>query len=1300
MAAAADATEKVVASSSEETVEKNPEASTDAEENVAAEQEQAEENDDVFDAPLVILDFGGRKVKTTLKIPQVRLQETVLNLKQLLRDVPELCHISNCCHLETVSASEVAEHVQHAKKASKSKKKSSNATSSTPSAARHPFQSTVRLDEDAILGECESLARGDYLLLLPDQYSATTAWEHVNHVRKTLRNPPGPLSGMSSEIVQVAAHDGQETLDEDAAMASAAKIPSSLPLPVPANLESFYPGQQQAADGVVSSDVIKMLTREMPICARELVPSGWNPPPSSRKLKGDLFYLRVTANDGKTYHVTACREGFFQNASSEAVFNPEVAKGSPLCPTLVELLSLVLSGFASQYKNLLAAAKKRNEDLIRDSGLSEHDVTAITTNANLPTFYAEANRSPLMPHPQGQWNEEVNTPHVYDRDRAFQSVYDPLNMTESPGNPRDWNEEYQGLLEMPVENLEQRICRARLLEALHNDFADNARRGAIALVEGQLVPLNPTEPAESHVFMFNNAFLSVAQMDHGYGLIANTEAGNAEGLNPIATYSGSNHDLQTIRNINHVLERKRLEAKDTAEEPGDRVHTLNTVLVDFQGFRVIAQSLVPGILQHDHVNTLLYGSVNLGRNIHAKEEMAEDVATLMKSLYVCGGKVRPTSEENAEDVTISAPVNSKGLRGADGRRYLLDITKSTPVDVNFYTEEQLEQGKVRENGYVAVLRPELVQHLVDKNRRGQEIIRRQKAEEIYASYEEKHGKQTEESQWSSEITDELEKEIIAARDEVPDAELPSLDVNLYSEYQPKELRDEKAVKDAKELAEFLLDTQVPGLVNSFRNGILTPADGAALVSTMHNFGINVRYLGKIADALAKVESTEMVQAGEDESTFVAIPAAPRALHELCEVEMVSRSLKWIFRRIMHEQASLKQSLATVIVRILNAVFGQLENSNESVAEDVTVEDWLNKDMSSSVGATVVRRTVRALVKEHFGYELRWWWSTSAEDQKESRASSKVLMRRMCQVCGIRMASRNYVLEAETPFFEADLVDTVPIVKTVRPEWCLQEVRDRIAGARNRLSLKNAPAQELQLAYQFAMEALTMVCQVEGPVHRNALACIMTISDILRIVRDVGGAITQHRRALALANVLGAQDSENIAAMHLALGNLYHIQQVYHRAVEHMRRAAYLYELMAGPRAQQLTAIYQRLATMYLEISQPKTAFACVQEAISRCGDDKHQLAILFRISAQSMAGMASWTQSLEYERSAYAILKALYGPEHPRTVDSAQTVKVLTLRCVEERRANQEMAEIAAQEEKKRLRSIKKKSKGKSNKKK
>ena len=72
-------------------------------------------------------------------------------------------------------------------------------------------------------------------------------------------------------------------------------------------------------------------------CVRYLAPSGWNPPPPGRKLRGDVMYfvvhfclaltasissLKVHTLEDRRYHITCCTRGFYVNLSTDDSFNP------------------------------------------------------------------------------------------------------------------------------------------------------------------------------------------------------------------------------------------------------------------------------------------------------------------------------------------------------------------------------------------------------------------------------------------------------------------------------------------------------------------------------------------------------------------------------------------------------------------------------------------------------------------------------------------------------------------------------------------------------------------------------------------------------------------------------------------------------------------------------------------------------------------------------------------------------------------------------------------------------------------
>ena len=50
--------------------------------------------------------------------------------------------------------------------------------------------------------------------------------------------------------------------------------------------------------------------------------SGFNPPPVSEQLNGDLFYIHVKTLEPVDIHITASPYGFYVNQSKISYFNP------------------------------------------------------------------------------------------------------------------------------------------------------------------------------------------------------------------------------------------------------------------------------------------------------------------------------------------------------------------------------------------------------------------------------------------------------------------------------------------------------------------------------------------------------------------------------------------------------------------------------------------------------------------------------------------------------------------------------------------------------------------------------------------------------------------------------------------------------------------------------------------------------------------------------------------------------------------------------------------------------------------
>jgi hypothetical protein len=154
------------------------------------------------------------------------------------------------------------------------------------------------------------------------------------------------------------------------------------------------------------------------------------------------------------------------------------------------------------------------------------------------------------------------------------------------------------------------------------------------------------------------------------------------------------------------------------------LHTLCTCVVDYLGTRVVAQSIIPGILQGDSASSLVYGSIDNGESIASGHDIHELMKEASKKLFVAerevkplgvgGFKPKPEETEKPADVSSSSktqqigiasnsppplastkepvnicgPVECKGIVGSDKRHYVLDLIRLTPRDANWYEPEE------------------------------------------------------------------------------------------------------------------------------------------------------------------------------------------------------------------------------------------------------------------------------------------------------------------------------------------------------------------------------------------------------------------------------------------------------------------------------------------------------------------------------------------------------------------------------------------------------------------------------------
>ncbi|KAL0379910.1 UNVERIFIED_CONTAM: Clustered mitochondria protein [Sesamum angustifolium] len=570
-------------------------------------------------------------------------------------------------------------------------------------------------------------------------------------------------------------------------------------------------------------------------CVESVVFSSFNPPPSHRRLCGDLIYLDVVTLEGNKYCITGTTKAFYVNSSTGNILDPRPHKAASEATSLVGLLQKVSPKFKKAFREIL------------ERKASAHPFE------NVQSLLPPNSWLGLYPVPD----------HKRDAARAENSLTLSFG-SELIGMQRDWNEELQSCREFPHTTPQERILRDRALYKVTSDFVDAATSGAIGVISRCIPPINPTDPECFHMYVHNNIFFSFAvdaeleQLSRkqtseenskvqrtvssqnyseksennlpqgasgvphvdGSAVLNSENIVGTEALSPDvpaeaqlaeseqATYASANNDL------------KGTKAYQEVDVPG--LYNLAMAIIDYRGHRVVAQSVLPGILQGDKSDSLLYGSVDNGKKICWSKDFHSKVLEAAKRLHL---KEHSVLDGSGNVFKLAAPVECKGIVGSDDRHYLLDLMRVTPRDANY----------TGSGSRFCILRPELISAFCH-------------AEAAEMSTNECHPEEQESPVVSDSSNISSAEEVVT-----PDANIAANVASTTSETQLQEIAtDEENVRKA---SLYLKDVVLPKFIQDLCTLEVSPMDGQTLTDALHAHGINVRYIGK--DILRDTEDHDL-----------------------------------------------------------------------------------------------------------------------------------------------------------------------------------------------------------------------------------------------------------------------------------------------------------------------------------------------------------------------------------------------------------------------------------------------------------
>ncbi|XP_031255928.1 clustered mitochondria protein-like [Pistacia vera] len=465
-------------------------------------------------------------------------------------------------------------------------------------------------------------------------------------------------------------------------------------------------------------------------------------------------------------------------------------------------------------------------------------------------------------------------------------------------------------------------------------------------------------------------------------------------------------------------------------------------------------------------------------------------------------------------------------------------------------------------------------------------------------------------------------------------------------------------ENVRKVSSYLANVVLPKFIQDLCTLEASPMDGQTLTEALHAHGINIRYIGKVADGTKHLPH----------------------LWDLCSNEIVVRSAKHIIKDVLRDIED--HDLGPALAHFFNCFFGSCQTVGGKVAANSMQSKTQKKDQASHQSAGKSSKgqarwkSKASATKHHSSYmniSSESLWSDLKEFAKSKyqfelpedarlRVKKVSVMRNLCQKVGISIAARKYDFNAATPFQTSDILNLQPVVKHSVPVC---------SEAKNLVEMGKAQLSEglLSEAYTLFSEAFSILQQVTGPMHREVANCCRYLAMVLYHAGDMAGAIMQQHKELIINERCLGLDHPDTAHSYGNMALFYHGLNQTELALRHMSRALLLLSLSSGPDHPDVAATFINVAMMYQDIGKMDTALRYLQEALKKnerlLGEEHIQTAVCYHALAIAFNCMGAFKLSHQHEKKTYDILVKQLGEEDSRTKDSQNWMKTFKMREVQ-----------------------------------
>merc|ERR1712079_523055 len=460
------------------------------------------------------------------------------------------------------------------------------------------------------------------------------------------------------------------------------------------------------------------------------------------------------------------------------------------------------------------------------------------------------------------------------------------------------------------------------------------------------------------------------------------------------------------------------------------------------------------------------------------------------------------------------------------------------------------------------------------------------------------------------------------------------------------------VQDA---ADFLITVQIPAFIRDCLDHSTAPMDGQTLADAVHNRGINMRYLGKIADMLVKVPQLEYV-------------------HTIAVSELVMRSAKHLFTLFLQGMDML--SLSCSISHFLNCLLSSCPTPACTVPDQIHKKrSWNKSKKTSKVSplaptdsvewANLTPKTLWQQIKNEAKSYFDWNLPVDNIDGfvEMIKLTKLNLLRSFCQKTGVQVMLREYQFDNKTvqTFSEDDIVNMYPIVKHINP---------RATDAYNFYTTGQSKIQQgyLKDGYELISEALNLLNNVYGAMHPEIAQCLRMLARLNYIMGDHVEAMSCQQKAVLMSERVNGIDHPYTITEYTPLALYCFANTQVSTALKLLYRARYLALLVTGENHPELALIDSNIGLILHAVGEYDISLHFLEKALQLNlkyhGAKSLKVAVSYHLVARTQSCMGDFRSALANEKETFTIYKTQLGDEHEKTKESGECLKHLTQQAV------------------------------------